>query len=480
MEIIPIENELNAFKKHLDINERTIFSAKFGDGKTFFLNEFKKKYKDAYEFITIYPVNYQISDNKEIFEYIKRDILIQMVTNNMVQPSYEIPDSLIFQFFIMQNSDSFLENLLKIFPSLGVSEQTASLFLTAYKALNWSRKMTKKYEKYKNAIQSQDDNQIMEAFVESFTNKPGSPYEIDLITQIIIDNIQWFRKSTNKKVVLIIEDLDRMDPSHFFRILNIFSAHIDRIYQYQNISNQKEGETTFTGLLPNKFGFDNIITVFDYKATENIFHHFYGKDANYKGYINKFIDISPFSYSIKSLAYQYFFDYFIAYECKIIAYDKTRIYCPNTSNSTFSKIYDRIKDLSLRDLLSIIKSAQNITYKEIRWKNNTIILNSPLIRFIQTLKLIGYQENDIINLMMNTITDAERITCINTFLLYHLNYCQTIQYNRINYKLTSIKDDAKNIILYLTVERTNDKSSITISNDDIKNCIIKAFEYIMV
>lgn len=43
---IPIENELKAFKEHLDINERTIFSAKFGDGKTFFLNEFKKEYSD--------------------------------------------------------------------------------------------------------------------------------------------------------------------------------------------------------------------------------------------------------------------------------------------------------------------------------------------------------------------------------------------------------------------------------------------------
>lgn len=79
MKFIPIDKELDAFKEHLNINERTIFSAKFGDGKTFFLDIFKKKYKDNYEFITIYPVNYQIADNKEIFEYIKRDILIQMV-----------------------------------------------------------------------------------------------------------------------------------------------------------------------------------------------------------------------------------------------------------------------------------------------------------------------------------------------------------------------------------------------------------------
>lgn len=252
-ELIPIENELTAFKKHLDINERTIFSAKFGDGKTYFLNEFKNKFSKEYEFITIYPVNYQISDNKEVFEYIKRDILIQMISKKMIEPSYEIPDSLIFQFFIMQSSDSFLGNILKILPSLGVPEQTASLFLAGYHALNWSKKMAKKYKEYKDAIQSQDENKIIESFLKSFSNRIGSPYEIDLITQIIIDNIQWFCKTNNKKVILIIEDLDRMDPGHLFRILNIFSKIIDRVYQYQNSNTQKEEDTTYSELLPNKF-----------------------------------------------------------------------------------------------------------------------------------------------------------------------------------------------------------------------------------
>ena len=307
MELIPIKNELKSFKDHLDINERTVFSAKFGDGKTYFLNEFKKKYGDSYEFITIYPVNYQIADNKEVFEYIKRDILIQMVSKKMIEPSYEIPDSLIFQFFIMQNSDSFLGNLLKILPSLGVPEQTASLFLAGYHALNWSKKMAKKYKEYKDAIQSQDENQIIATFLESFSKRIGSPYEIDLITQIIIDNIQWFCKSNNKKVILIIEDLDRMDPAHLFRILNIFSAHIDRVYQYQNSSTQKEEDTTYSELLPNKFGFNNIITVFDYNKTKSIFQHFYGQEANYDGYINKFTSHQPFFYSIDEIAREYFY-----------------------------------------------------------------------------------------------------------------------------------------------------------------------------
>ena len=167
-------------------------------------------------------------------------------------------------------------------------------------------------KEYKDSIQSQDESQIIATFLESFSKRVGSPYEIDLITQIIIDNIQWFRKSNNKKVILIIEDLDRMDPAHLFRILNIFSAHIDRVYQYQNSSTQKEEDTTFSELLPNKFGFDNIITVFDYNKTKSIFQHFYGQEANYDGYINKFISHQPFFYSIDEIAREYLYKVIIS------------------------------------------------------------------------------------------------------------------------------------------------------------------------
>lgn len=96
MEPISIDKELVAFKEHLERNERTIFSAKFGDGKTYFLNEFKKKYsddnkesadkKEKYYFITLYPVNYSVAENQDIFEYIKRDILLQLAKDEKLNP----------------------------------------------------------------------------------------------------------------------------------------------------------------------------------------------------------------------------------------------------------------------------------------------------------------------------------------------------------------------------------------------------------
>ena len=470
MELIPIEYELKAFKEHLDINERTIFSAKFGDGKTFFLNEFKKEYGDNYEFITIYPVNYQIADNKEIFEYIKRDILIQMVSKNMIEPSYEISDYLLFQFFIMQKSYSFLGSLLQILPKLGVPEETVSLFLTGYNTLNWSQKLTEKYKKFKDAIQSQDENQIIETFLESFSKKPGSPYEIDLITQIIIDNIHWFRSTNNKKVILIIEDLDRMDPAHLFRILNIFSAHIDRVYQYKNDDTNKNEGTTYSELLPNKFGFDNIITVFDYDKTKNIFYHFYGQEANYDGYINKFISHHPFHYSINAAAQNHLYKY-ISNQCNI-----SIVSLRNKSPQEFRL---KLDNLSVRDIQKLIDDTETQINNQLYTKMGlNFYTKGPLTKLISILINTGININNIRQFISNLEVE-EKLKCINTFLcIYPQSIQNGVSIGNVNYIIE--KEYNNNIIKTININKIDIKYSLfqPITHADLDKCINVAFEYI--
>lgn len=66
---------------------RIIFSARFGDGKSYFLNEFMKSYdekKNDYYFITLHPVNYVVEENRDVIEYIKRDILFQLIKDNRI------------------------------------------------------------------------------------------------------------------------------------------------------------------------------------------------------------------------------------------------------------------------------------------------------------------------------------------------------------------------------------------------------------
>lgn len=89
---IPVDGTIKQFYEHLNAHERTILSAKFGDGKTYFLQKFMEdeKVKESYIFLTLYPVNYQVAENRDIFELIKYNLLIQMFAQNILNPEFNL------------------------------------------------------------------------------------------------------------------------------------------------------------------------------------------------------------------------------------------------------------------------------------------------------------------------------------------------------------------------------------------------------
>lgn len=87
MDTIDISQNIQDFKQVFEKESRIIFSAKFGDGKSYFLNEFMKSYdekKNDYYFITLHPVNYVVEENRDVIEYIKRDILFQLIKDDRI------------------------------------------------------------------------------------------------------------------------------------------------------------------------------------------------------------------------------------------------------------------------------------------------------------------------------------------------------------------------------------------------------------
>ena len=86
-------------------------------------------------------------------------------------------------------------------------------------------------------------------------------------------------RALHQQNVLIVDDLDRLDPEHIFRILNILSVH-------QDFSNGG-----------NKFGFDKIIVVCDLANIKKIYEHKYGEKVDFRGYIEKFYSTSVFKFS---------------------------------------------------------------------------------------------------------------------------------------------------------------------------------------
>jgi len=134
------------------------------------------------------------------------------------------------------------------------------------------------------------DRQI-ENFIKEIAKNPVSGQ--DVVTEIIQQGIAAYKdEHPDKKIVLVIEDMDRMDPAHLFRILNVFSAHIDYNYRFGVNSNQP-----FVG---NKFGLNKVVFVMSFENTEHIFHHLYGEGSDFNGYISKFCSSNIFCYSFSS------------------------------------------------------------------------------------------------------------------------------------------------------------------------------------
>lgn len=292
--IIPMDNAIREFYQHLKSHPRTILSARFGDGKSFFLAAAEKQLKGRYVFLKLYPVNYQVAENQDIFELIKRDLLFQLYGQGMVPDNYEIPDSIASYYFVLNNWDDFAIEILKGLSCFDASN-TIKATLGAAKFL---RSMKKKYDEFKK--NGGELGVKLDRFIADFDKK--GIYEADPITTILCDIIKdWKHAHNRKKVCLVFEDMDRIDPAHIFRILNVISAHMDYGYKF-GIS------PASYSLAGNKFGVDNIVVCLDYKNLCNIFHHFYGQKSCFEGYINKFSDKGIFHYSLHEQVQQFYVD----------------------------------------------------------------------------------------------------------------------------------------------------------------------------
>lgn len=267
-----IEQPKKRFEHHLAVpfNERIIFSAPFGSGKTYFLQKYFEENVE-YEAIHLFPVNYSVASNEDIFELVKYDILYELLRKNVAFKQLEIPHIEILLDFAKKNAHHILAPFINLIPIIGKS---------AYTVYDKLETLSEEYLS-KHDEQQVDDLKSILNYLDGFAQNPGSVYEQDFYTELIRQLVGQLKESKGEKreTVLIIDDLDRIDPEHLFRILNVLSAHLDR----------KE-----TG---NKFGFDKVIVVFDQKNVHKIFQNRYGSDVDFSGYIDKFYSHKIFEFA---------------------------------------------------------------------------------------------------------------------------------------------------------------------------------------
>ena len=262
---IPIEKAKSNFKNFLidKNNKRIFFSAKFGMGKTYFFQKFFEENKTKYEAYHLFPVRYQMLNNENILEFLKCDIMLNLLKKN--------PN-------IFKNSkESEQKNWWKIFGKILWKDKWSSLskisktlsvpFLSEiFEILGHTWKETQKF------FDTYDGEKNFGKSIKLKNHLTGEDYITHLIRQT--------NKKTEKRNILIMDDFDRVDPEHIFRILNIFSSQMD----------DKE---------ENKFGFDHIIIVAALANIKNIFHHKYGTDTNFEGYFDKFFTVKPYHFTNK-------------------------------------------------------------------------------------------------------------------------------------------------------------------------------------
>lgn len=290
---ISVEELFPKFREHLEIkginekdNSRILFSGKFGIGKTYFLNKFFEANKENYEVFHFFPVNYQISANEDVIELIKYDILIELLNK----------DKNIFQ---GNNADGFIDqitlfyNFCKESFTINESLQSISSFLPGRlgRPLSDLLKFDEAFQKFKKEYK-EGEKGIIDKYLTKIKDKLPNISETDYLSELLKQKIEKQKSGKHKQKkqsILILDDLERIDPEHIFRILNVFSAHFN--------SQNKE--------LSNKFGFDKIILVADIQNLKSIFHHKYGELTDSSGYFDKFFSVEIFQFKNEEVIAKY-------------------------------------------------------------------------------------------------------------------------------------------------------------------------------
>ncbi|MFM2293289.1 MAG: hypothetical protein RIS29_3102 [Bacteroidota bacterium] len=358
--IIPISTEKDRFSQHLQTenNQRIIFSGLFGSGKTYFLDEFFKEHNE-YEAFFLSPVHYSVSRNEDVFEYIKYDILISLFAKETVEwKETHFSNELLLSFFVEENFIQIAKDTIKHAGKVGkiVSEVIEDI-----------GKYQKKFEAFK-ARSETDQPKEAKTYIDDFRKQIGSIFEYDDNTTLINELLG----TIPKEKVLIIDDLDRMDPDHIFRIMNVFAAQFDH---------ERFGY--------NKFAFDKVIIVCDLDNLRNLFAHKYGSNVDFSGYIDKFYSIEPFMFDNKKAVR-----------------DKTGAYISSINNDIDRSYFLETKPLivllvhyniiTLRKL--VCKKEGNWTYSRNQRNTQYNFYPEKTLIFIDfLLYLYGYMTEDLCN-----------------------------------------------------------------------------------
>ncbi|MEJ2901627.1 P-loop NTPase fold protein [Pedobacter panaciterrae] len=277
--IIPTDKVTENLTDHLALegNKRIVFSAPFGAGKSYFLERFFNDEQRKMLNITLHPIDYSVASNEDIFELIKHDILKALMEKYLDDLRLEKED--FTRLLIIQE---FIRNKMDL---IGLAKSVLSKLSSEAEAVNEVVEKVKStkgaFKKFEKTVKI-DEQQVIIEYISELQLKTGSVRENDAMTAMIKDFVQRIKSANaNQPFVLILDDLDRLDPDHVFRLFNLFTAHHDSKTEV------------------NKFDFDQLIFVCDINNIYHMFIHKYGANVDFSGYIDKFYSSHIFNFDFK-------------------------------------------------------------------------------------------------------------------------------------------------------------------------------------
>jgi len=446
---IDITPEENRFQNHLDIpnNNQIIFSGIFGIGKTYFLKEFFKKNSKKHELFLLSPVNYSISNNDDIIDYIKYDIAFELLRKNIDFEKTDFSSLLTSQFYLKEN---FLDTITLLAKGGGKIGKTFSSISENLK------KLANNIKEHNSDSQIDEKKELID-FLREITTKEHSIFEENRITELISGLIE---KTRVNNTILVIDDLDRLDPEHIFRILNVFACHFD-----------------LENFPQNKFGFDKIILVCDIDNIRRIFSAKYGQHTDFSGYIDKFFSYYIFFFNNKLETLKKIPA--ILHSVKCIPENHRRFDLSNINLYSTILLEEIIKDLINVDALNL-RSVKKIFNQEYRIKNYHFILNNlkrsyaksqnyEIILVFDFLVFI-YGGKESLKLALDKISKVNRRKAVQEYdIRKYSALIQLINYKDHEGRSGSYHFMSEKLDLYITYQIENQGYDLFIKEMTIKN-----------
>ncbi len=441
---ISIDEVSKRFQSHLAIkdNFRIIFSGKYGIGKTFFLKKYFEERKELYNTFLLSPVNYVVSSNEDIFELIKADIIQELFLTGKITLDKLPEDNTLQKIsnYVEKKSAVIGNFMLKFISKLSTSSEIPK------EVIDSIGKIYKDYQKNANTKREDEKtrSEQLDEYWTGFQEKIGNIYEHNYVTKVINTFLEEIRNP--QKNVLIIDDLDRIDPEHIFRILNILSVH----------NNYFDSE--------NKFAFDHVILVCDKENIEKIFYHKYGGDVDFDGYIDKFYSTHIFDFSNKDAIITYVKSMFEVNESQKPYLDFVTLVIQNLVEQDLVSVRKLLKhrydvsfekfvlqeQIGIKESSHYLEQSRNFFIDSARFYIDSD--DFPLLQFFRLMNFIFGDFNSFYEKLLKLKTRKETLS--------YKTYSKMLSFLSLQHHIATKKDDD----IYFSIYRENHSGSNSIQS----------------